>query len=123
MAHRPCPARGRLHGGEDGVLGRAEGVDEDVAVRRCDGVGEDGGGGEAGGGEEGEVCERGAGVGYGGCLGTEVEAEEAVFETPVWLWVRGGRMREGWGRTSRRMPRLSVPSMLVLAPVCSPCIF
>lgn len=75
-----------LESGEDGVLGDAEGVDEDVAVCRFGGVGEDGGGGEAGSGEEGEIRGGGAGAVDGGGLGFEVEAEEAVFEAPVYYY-------------------------------------
>lgn len=113
--------RGRLQSGQDLVLRGAEGVDEDVSVRRVVGLVEDGGRGKAGGGEEGEVGGRGAGVGYRGGFGLEVEAEEAVFETPGWDVREGdGGVRRGV-RTNLRTPQRPAPSTSTLAPLYSPC--
>ena len=75
--------RDRLQSGQDLVLCRAEGIDEDVSICRFGGFVEDGDGGEAGGGQEGEVCRRGAGAADRGGFGLEVEAYEAVLETPA----------------------------------------
>ncbi len=75
--------RDRLQRGKDFVLRRTEGIDEDVPICRFGGFVQDGDGCEAGGGQEGEVGRCGAGVGYSGGFGLEVEAYEAVLEAPV----------------------------------------
>lgn len=72
--HGPLLMRDCLQRGQDFVLGGTEGVDEDVSVGRFGGFVEDGGGGEAGGCQEGEVGGGGAGIGYSGGFGLEVEA-------------------------------------------------
>ena len=72
-----------LQGGQDLVLGGAEGIDEDISVGRFGGFVEDSDGGEARGGQEGEVRRGGAGAADSGRFRLEVEADEAVLQAPV----------------------------------------